>query len=46
MVHLNLQLCNSSISHLFFNSQHIHFSGFNHVPHLDRPDRTGAVTYY
>jgi len=46
MVHMNLQLRNSSVSHLFFNSRNIHFSGFNHVPHLDRPDRAGAVTYY
>ena len=46
MVHMNLQLRNSSVSHLFFNSKNIHFSGFNHVPHLDRPDRAGAVTYY
>ena len=46
MVRMNLQLRNSSISHLFFNSRDIHFSGFNHAPHLDRPDRAGAVTYY
>lgn len=46
MVHMNLQLRNSSISHLFFNSRNVHFSGFNHAPHLDRPDRAGAVTYY
>jgi len=46
MVQLNLQLRNSSISHLFFNAENIHFSGFNHAPHLDRPDRAGAVTYY
>jgi len=46
MVHMNLQLRNSSISHLFFNSKNVHFSGFNHAPHLDRPDRAGAVTYY
>ncbi len=26
--------------------RNIHFSGFNHVPHLDHPDRGGAVTYY
>jgi len=45
-VHMNLQLRNSSVSHLFFNSENVHFSGFNHVPHLDRPDRSGAVTYY
>lgn len=46
MVHMNLQLRNSSISHLFFNPRNIHFSGFNHVPHLDHPDRSGAITYY
>lgn len=46
MVHMNLQLRNSSVSHLFFNPKNIHFSGFNHVPHLDHPERGGAVTYY
>ena len=46
MVHMNLQLRNSSVSHLFFNPGNIHFSGFNHVPHLDHPERSGAVTYY
>jgi len=46
MVHMNLQLRNSGVSHLFFNARNIHFSGFNHVPHLDHPDRAGAVTYY
>jgi broad specificity phosphatase PhoE len=46
MVHMNLQLRNASISHLFFNPRNIHFSGFNHVPHLDHPDRGGAITYY
>jgi broad specificity phosphatase PhoE len=46
MVHMNLQLRNSSFSHLFFNARRVHFSGFNHVPHLDHPDRAGAITYY
>jgi broad specificity phosphatase PhoE len=46
MVNMNLQLRNSSVSHLFFGGSRMHFSGFNHVPHLDHPDRTGAVTYY
>jgi len=46
MVHMNLQMRNSGISHLFFNARNAHFSGFNHVPHLDHPDRAGAVTYY
>jgi len=46
MVDMNLQLRNSSISHVFFNERSMHFSAFNHVPHLDHPDRSGAVTYY
>jgi broad specificity phosphatase PhoE len=46
MVNMNLQLRNSSVSHLFFGGSRMHFSGFNHVPHLDHPDRTGAVSYY
>ncbi len=46
MVHMNLQLRNSSVSHLYFNQRAVHFSGFNHVPHLDLPDRAGSVTYY
>lgn len=46
MVQMNLQLRNSSISHLFCRGRSMHFSAFNHVPHLDHPDRSGAVTYY
>jgi len=46
MIHMNLQTKNSGFSHLFFNRQSINLSGFNHVPHLDHPDRSGAVTYY
>lgn len=46
MVHMNLQLRNSSFCHLFFNGRRMHFSGFNHVPHLDHPERTEMVTYY
>lgn len=46
MVHMNLQLRNSSISQVFLNAHSMHFAGFNHVPHLDLPDRTGSVTYY
>lgn len=46
MVHMNLQLRNSSVSHLHFNARGLHFSGFNHVPHLDLPERARSVTYY
>lgn len=46
MVQMNLQLRNSSFSHLFVKGRRLHFSGFNHVPRPDRPDRAGTVTYY
>jgi broad specificity phosphatase PhoE len=46
MVQMNLQLRNSSISHLFVNAGGVHFSGFNHIPHLDHPGRADSVTYY
>ena len=46
MVHMNLQLRNTGISQLYFNSRSMHFSGFNHVPHLDHPERVDSVTYY
>ncbi len=46
MVHMNLQLRNSSVSQLHFNARSMHFSGFNHTPHLDPPARAGSITYY
>lgn len=46
MVHMNMQLRNSSVSHLHFNERAVHLSGFNHAPHLDHPERAGSVTYY
>lgn len=46
MVHMNLQLRNSSVSRLYFNARSMHFAGFNHTPHLDDPARAGSVTYY
>ncbi len=46
MIQMNIQTRNSSFSHLFFNHKSIHLSGFNHVPHLDHPERGHAVTYY
>jgi broad specificity phosphatase PhoE len=46
MVHMNLQLRNSSYSHLYFNARGMHFAGFNHVPHLDHPERADSVTHY
>lgn len=46
MVHMNLQLRNSSLSQVFLNGTRMHFAGFNHVPHLDRPEREESITYY
>jgi broad specificity phosphatase PhoE len=46
MIQMNLQTRNSSYSHLYFNEHSIQLSGFNHIPHLDHPDRNNAVTYY
>jgi broad specificity phosphatase PhoE len=46
MVHLNLQLRNSGVNQVFFNAEQLHLGAFNHVPHLDRPDRYRNVTYF
>ncbi len=46
MIQMNLQTRNSSYSHLYFNDDNMQLAGFNHVPHLDHPDRSNAVTYY
>ena len=46
VVELNLQIRNSSVSHGFFNQKVVRMASFNNVPHLDRPDRFEAITYY
>lgn len=46
MIQLNIQIRNSSYSQLFFNQESMRLAGFNHVPHLDPPGRSHAVTYY
>lgn len=46
MIQMNLQVRNSSFSHLYFNQESVQISGFNHIPHLDHPERAAAVTYY
>ena len=45
MVDLNLQARNSGVSELRFNERALHLVSFNNVPHLDRPDRSGSITY-
>lgn len=45
VVDLNLQTRNTGITELQAGASRIHCVSFNNVPHLDRPDRTGALTY-
>ena len=45
MVDLNLQARNSGVSELRFNERATHLVSFNNVPHLDRPGRSGSITY-
>jgi len=46
MIQMNLQTRNSSYSHLYFSHDSMQLAGFNHVPHLDHPERNGSITYY
>jgi len=46
VVDLNLQTRNTGITELQAGASRIHCVSFNNVPHLDRPDRIGALTYY
>ena len=45
VVDLNLQTRNTGITELQAGASRIHCVSFNNVPHLDRPDRPGALTY-
>jgi len=45
VVDLNLQTRNTGITALQCSASRIHFVSFNGVPHLDRPDRAGTLTY-
>ena len=45
VVDLNLQTRNTGITELQVGANRIHCVSFNNVPHLDRPDRAGALTY-
>ena len=45
VVDLNLQTRNTGITELQAGAGRIHCVSFNNVPHLDRPDRAGALTY-
>jgi broad specificity phosphatase PhoE len=45
VVDLNLQTRNTGITELQAGASRIHCTSFNNVPHLDRPDRAGTLTY-
>lgn len=45
MVELNMQAYNSGITQGFFNQKVYRLGTFNHVSHLDVPERKHAVTY-
>lgn len=45
VVDLNLQTRNTGITELQSGARRIHCVSFNNVPHLERPDRAGALTY-
>jgi broad specificity phosphatase PhoE len=45
VVDLNLQTRNTGITELQAGTTRIQFVSFNNVPHLDRPDRPGTLTY-
>ena len=45
VVDLNLQTRNTGITELQAGASRIQCVSFNNVPHLDRPDRVGALTY-
>ena len=45
VVDLNLQTRNTGITELRAGERAIQCVSFNNIPHLDRPDRAGALTY-
>ena len=45
MINLNLQTRNTGVSQCFFNSKGFNLNSFNHVPHLDHPERMDSITY-
>lgn len=45
IIDLNLQIKNSSFSHIYLGHDRMHLSSFNNIPHLDRQDRLDAITF-
>ena len=44
-IDFNLQIKNTSVHHIFFNTASAQLSSFNNVPHLDEPQRQHLITY-
>ncbi len=44
-IELNLRIRNSSLTEFAFTPKRHMLVSYNHLPHLDRPDRAGWVTY-
>ncbi len=45
VVKLNLQMRNASMTHCYYTQDTICVTGFNHVPHLDTPERRSSITH-
>ncbi len=44
-IELNMQMRNSAVSQLVYGPRGISLVSYNHLPHLDVPERAGWVTY-
>ena len=45
VIHLNMQMKNTGLSHFYFSNKNVRLSSFNNVPHLDIDGRSDAITY-
>ncbi|MCF8474352.1 MAG: histidine phosphatase family protein [Emcibacter sp.] len=45
IIDLNLQIKNTSFSHIYLGRHNIHLSSFNNIPHLDHQDRLDIITF-
>jgi broad specificity phosphatase PhoE len=45
MIELNLRIRNSALTQFSFTPKRHSLDSFNHVPHLDHPDRSAWVTW-
>lgn len=45
VIELNMQIRNTSFTHLHFNQHNMRLSSFNNVPHLDTLERLSSITF-